>query len=117
MVCNAVLNIIQLYHGGQCTYPCFPGVSLTITPDNILFKSLAAFPHNHCRSSGQRRERSESGRNDYLGFSERIFAESGFEPATSCFTGRLRYRLSYWAQLHFVLTQYHKTPHFKALKM
>ena len=26
----------QLYHSGQCTYPCFPGILLTSTPHNIL---------------------------------------------------------------------------------
>ena len=33
-----------LYHGGQCTYPCFPGILLTVTPHSILSKPLAAFP-------------------------------------------------------------------------
>ena len=32
-------TVFQLYHGGQCTYPCFPGVS-------VLPKPLAALPHN-----------------------------------------------------------------------
>ena len=25
-------TVFQLYHGCQCTYPCFPGVLLTSTP-------------------------------------------------------------------------------------
>ena len=46
-------TVLQLYHGGQCTSPCFPGVVLTSTPHNILSKPLAAFPHKHCRNNGQ----------------------------------------------------------------
>ena len=46
-------TVFQLYCGGQCTYPCFPGVVLTSTPHNILSKPLAAFPHNHCRNNGR----------------------------------------------------------------
>ena len=38
-------TVFQLYLGGQCTYPCFPGVLLTSTPHNIPSKPLAAFPH------------------------------------------------------------------------
>ena len=48
------MTVFQLYRGGQCTYPCFPGVLLTSTHHNILSKQLAAFPHNHCRNNGQR---------------------------------------------------------------
>ena len=29
-------TVFQLYHSGQCTYPCFPGVLLTSTPHDIL---------------------------------------------------------------------------------
>ena len=47
-------TVFQLYRGGQCTYPCFPGILLTSTLHNILSKSLAAFPLNHCRQNGQR---------------------------------------------------------------
>ena len=36
-------TVFQLYRGGQCTNPCFPGVLLTSTPHNILSKPLAAF--------------------------------------------------------------------------
>ena len=28
-------TVFQLYHSGQCTYPCFPGILLTRTPHNI----------------------------------------------------------------------------------
>ena len=49
-------TVFQLYHDGECTYPCLPGVFLTSTPHNILFKPLAAFPHNDFRTmnSGER---------------------------------------------------------------
>ena len=43
--------------------------SLTSTPQNILSKPLAAFPHNHCQNNGQQWERNESCRNDYYQFS------------------------------------------------
>ena len=46
-------TIFQLYRGGQCTYPCFPGVLLTSTPHNILTKPLIALPQNHCQSNRQ----------------------------------------------------------------
>ena len=49
----------QLCRGGQCTYPCFPGVLLPSTPYNILSKPLTAFQLNHCRNNGQRWEREE----------------------------------------------------------
>ena len=29
-------TIFQLFRGGQCTYPCFPGVLLTSIPHNIF---------------------------------------------------------------------------------
>ena len=70
-------TVVQLYHGGQCTYPCFPGVLLTSTP---LSKLLAAFPHYHFQNNRQQWERNESYSNDYCQSSERILAE----PATSC---------------------------------
>ena len=36
MVFNAISTVFKLYLGGQCTYPCFPGVLLASTPHNIL---------------------------------------------------------------------------------
>ena len=77
-------KVFQLYCGGQCTYPCFPGVLLTSTPHNILSKPLAAFTHNYCRNNGQRWKRNESCRNDYHQSSKNILAEPWIEPATSC---------------------------------
>ena len=53
-------TVFLLYCCSQCTYPCFPGVLLTSTLHNILFKSLAAFPHNYCRNNRQATERNES---------------------------------------------------------
>ena len=49
-------TVFPLYHGGQLTYPCFPGVLLTSTLHYILSKPLATFPLNHCRTtdSGKR---------------------------------------------------------------
>ena len=77
-------TVFQLYRGGQCTYPCFPEILLTSNTHNILSKPLAAFSKNHCRNNGQRLERNESCRNGYHLSSERILAEPGIEPATSC---------------------------------
>ena len=54
MVFNAVTTVFQVFLGSQCTYPCFSGVLLSSTLHNILSKPLAAFPHNHCPSNGQR---------------------------------------------------------------
>ena len=34
-------TIFQLYRGGQRIHPCFPGVLLTSTPDNLLLNSMA----------------------------------------------------------------------------
>ena len=50
-------TLFQLYRGDQCTYPYFPGVSATITLQNILSKPVAAFPHNHRQNNDQRYER------------------------------------------------------------
>ena len=75
-------TIFQLYHGGQCTYPCFSGVLLTSTTHNILSKPVAAFPHYW--KNGQQWERNESCCNDYHQSSERILAEQGIVLATSC---------------------------------
>ena len=77
-------TVFQLYHDGQCTYPCFPGGPLTSTPHNIHSKPLAAFSDNHCRNNRQRWEGNESCFNDHHQSSERILAEQGIELATSC---------------------------------
>ena len=77
-------TVFQLCHGGQCTYPCFPGGPFTSTLHNILSKPLAAFPNNHCQNNGQRWERNGSCRNDYHQSSDRILAEPGIEPVISC---------------------------------
>ena len=79
-VLTSISTVFQLYPGGQCTYPCFPGVLLTSTPHNILFKPLAAFSNNHT----QRWEWNKSCSNDYHQSSERILAEPEIETATSC---------------------------------
>ena len=98
------LTVFQLHHSGQCTYPCFSGVLLTSTPHNILFKPLAAFPQNHRQNNRQQWERNESCRNDYHQSSERILAELGIKPVTSCSqVHNAIYWLSYGAHLRFYL--------------
>ena len=77
-------TVFQLCHGGQCTYSYFPGVLLSSTPLNILFKPLATFTNNHCRNNRQRWERNKSCRKDYHQSPERILTEPKIEPATSC---------------------------------
>ena len=49
-------TVFQLYFGGQCTYPCFPGVLLTSASHDIPSKPLAAFPHTIVKAtdSGRR---------------------------------------------------------------
>ena len=78
--------LFQLYHGGLCSYPCFPGILFTGTPHKILSKPLVAFPHNHCRNNGQRWERNESCRNDYHQSSERILGEPGDRTSESAYS-------------------------------
>ena len=70
-------TVFQLYCSGQCTYPCLPGVPLTSTPDNILSKPLATFPHNHCRNSEQRYGGYESCGNDDHQSSEKNIGQAG----------------------------------------
>ena len=86
-------TVFQLYRSDQCICQCCPRVLLASTPHNVISKPLAAFPHNHCRNNGQRRERNESCRNEYHQSSEKILAKPGIEPATSC------YQLSYGTRL------------------
>ena len=88
MVFKAVFNSISVVSRRQWTYPCFPGAILTSTPNNILSKPLAAFPHNHCLNNGQLWESNQSCRNDYHQSLERILAEPGIEQAT--FRSRVR---------------------------
>ena len=88
------LTLSRSYRGGQCTYPCIPGILFTCTPHNILSKTLAAFPQNHCRNTGQRWERNESCRNDYHQFSDRIVVESEDRTSDLLFSSPVRYRLS-----------------------
>ena len=83
-------TVFQSYRGGQCAYPCFPGVLLTSTPHNILSEPLCAFPHMHYRNNGQRWERNESCRNDYHQSSK-----SRSRGSNLLFFSPQRYRLSY----------------------
>ena len=46
-------TVFQSYRGGKSTYHCFLEGLLTSTPNNMLSKPLAAFPHNHRRNNGQ----------------------------------------------------------------
>ena len=79
--CSTMFStVFQLYHGGQYTYPCLPGVLLTCATHSILSKLMAAFKHNHCRNNGQPWGRNESCRNDYHQSSERILAKPGIKP-------------------------------------
>ena len=78
------LTVFQLHFGSQCTYPCFPGFFLNSTSHNSLSKPLAAFLYNHCQNDGQRWERNESCHKDYHQSLERILAEAGIKPVTSC---------------------------------
>ena len=42
---------LKLHEGGQCIYPCFPGESATSPPQNIVRKSLSAFPDKDRRDN------------------------------------------------------------------
>ena len=87
-------SVFQLYHCGQCTYTCFPrGFFLTSTPQNVLPKPLAAFPHKHCRNEGQRWQKRMNCHNDYHQSSEWKLAQPGIEPMTS---GLVCFRAMVW---------------------
>ena len=73
-------TVFQLYHCGQCTNRCFPGVLLTNTQHNILSKPLAAFIVK-TKHSGERGMNPDY---KYQQSSEKILAEPVIEPATSC---------------------------------
>ena len=75
--------VFQLHRGGHCTYPCLSCTS-TSTPHNILPKPLATFPHNHYQNNAQWWERNELCCNDSHQSLQRILAEPGIKPATSC---------------------------------
>ena len=68
---------LYVFFGGQCTYPCFPGILLISTPYNIHPKSKTAFLHNHCQNNGQQWQKNEFCRNDYHQSYETILAKQG----------------------------------------
>ena len=73
-------TVFQLYHGSQCTYPCFSGVSST--RHNILSMPLAAFPLNHCRNNGQWWQRNESCCNDLSSILRKYNGRARDQPTT-----------------------------------
>ena len=79
MVFNAIFNIISIIS----QEPFFPGVLINSASDNSLLKPLAAFPHNHDRNNGRRREKNKSCY--YHQSSERMSEEWGIEPAISSY--------------------------------
>ena len=60
MVFKAVFNSISDTLRRPLHLSMLSWSSLTRPPHNMLSKPLAAFPHNSCRSNGQRRKRNES---------------------------------------------------------
>ena len=48
------------------------------------FQANGCFSHKHCQNNGHQWERNEFCRNDHHQCSERLLAELGMEPATSC---------------------------------
>ena len=62
---------------------------------NILFKPLAAFPHNFCRNNGQWWERDELCRNDISS----ILGKNIDRTSDLLFSSPVRFWLSYWARL------------------
>ena len=81
---NAVFNNISVISRPPVHLSMLFCSSLTSATHNFLFKSLGASPHNHCQNNRQRWDRNESCRNDYHQSLERILAEPGIKPATSC---------------------------------
>ena len=90
MVFSAIFNSISVIscNGNSISvisrWPVHLSMLSRSSLNNILSKSLAAFPHNHCRNNRQQWERNESSCTDYHQSSERILAEPGIKPATSC---------------------------------
>ena len=89
--------LYQLYDGSNCTFTSFPGILFTSTPHNILSKTLAAFPHNHCTKIKQQWERNEFCCNNYHQFLGRILAEPRDRTIDLLFSSPVCYPLSYGA--------------------
>ena len=53
-------SLYQLCGSGQCSYPCFPGVSFMSTPHNNLSKLLADIAHNLRRNTGESAEMADT---------------------------------------------------------
>ena len=81
-----VSTVFQLYHSGQCTYPCFPGVLLTSIPHNILSKPLATFPITIVKTT----DSGETGMNFVA-----IISRAGDRTNDLLFSSQQHYRLSY----------------------
>ena len=77
-------TLFKLYRSGHSTYQCFPGILFTSAPHNILFKPLAAFPHNIVDTM----ESGERGMNPVamtiISPRKEFWSRWRFEPATSC---------------------------------
>ena len=79
--------LFQLYHTGQCTFPCSPAILFTSDPHNILSMPLTDFPHEYCRNND---DSNETGMNPVTitiisPWKEYMYWMSPWiEPATSC---------------------------------
>ena len=92
-----LLPVIQLYRGGQCTYPCFPGVLLTNTTHNILATGslLSHITIVEATDSGER------GMNPVamtISNPRKEYWRSRDRTSNLCFQVRKSYRLSYGTQ-------------------
>ena len=81
---NTVFNSVSVISRRPVHLSMLSWVLFTSSRHKILFNPQAAFPHKHCQNNGERWEMNDSCRNDYHQSSERILAEPGIEPATSC---------------------------------
>ena len=77
-------TLFQLYHSGQYTYLCFPGILFNSTPPNILSKPLAAFPHKFAKTM----DSGEKGMNPVtmtiINPQKEYWLSPGIVPVTSC---------------------------------
>ena len=74
----------HVYRSGQCTYPCIPAVVLISSLHNIPPKPLAACQHNIVETMNSSERGMNLGAMTIHQSSEKLLADPGIEPATSC---------------------------------
>ena len=95
---NAIFNSISVISQWPVhLFMLLQEILVTSTPNNILFKRLAAFQRNHCRINEQRWERNESCRHDYHKSSESNIDLARDQTSDLLFSSPVGCKLSYGA--------------------